>query len=224
MMFFYLDYEVQKRIVESLIFASEEPISIVNLTEILTSKIDFSSMNLQSNFQQSPPTNEIDFEKYFKKLIEDINQELRYTLRPYQIIFVAGGYTFATTEEYGKIISLLPSFRYKKRLSRAMLEVLTIIAYNQPITRPEIENIRGTNSAEVINSLLEKNLIKVVGRKNVPGKPHLFATTNDFLKLFGLGSLEELPKYNEIRTLVEERDKQEKIELKIDFNREDLES
>jgi len=101
-----------------------------------------------------------------------------------------------------------------------MLETLAIIAYQQPITKPEIEEIRGTNSSEIVNSLLEKNLIQIVGRKDSPGRPFLFGTTNEFLKLFGLNSLDELPNLNEIKSFVNEKNRAEGITLKIEFEQE----
>lgn len=208
------------RIVEAIIFASEEPISIENIYNNLNHlgiiELNFNAYNsveteLKIDINYTP-------DKYLLRVIELINEELNRSDRPYYIIKVAGGYTFATNEKYGRIVSLLPEFRNKKKLTKSQLETLSIIAYNQPITKSEIEKIRGVNSSEVVNSLLEKDLISILGRKNTLGKPLLYGTTNEFLKLFGLNNLEDLPKLNEIRNVIEEQNKSNLIEIKIDFN------
>lgn len=214
-----LNLGTQIRIVEAIIFASEEPISIENLLNNLN------NLNIaEFNFHTSHPI-ETEFgtnisnmpDAYLHQIIELINEELDRNDRPYRIVKVAGGYTFATNEKYGRIVSLLPTFRNKKKLTKSQLETLSIIAYNQPITKSEIEKIRGVNSSETVNSLLEKNLISIVGRKNTLGKPLLYGTTKEFLKLFGFNSLDDLPKLNEIRSVIEEQNKFNLIEIKIDF-------
>ena len=112
------------------------------------------------------------------------------------IVEVAGGWRMVTRPEFAAYISRLhPSQRI--RLSRGSLEVLAIIAYHQPITRPEIEQLRGVDSSAAIQSLLEHGLIQVVGYKETVGRPRLYATTQKFLELFGLRSLDELPPLRE---------------------------
>ncbi len=105
---------------------------------------------------------------------------------------LAGGYALATRSEYAEYIQALlePD---PQRLSRQAFEVLAIVAYKQPITRPEIDAVRGVNSSGVINSLIEKDLLRITGRAGAPGRPFLLATTNHFLAAFGLKSLEDLP-------------------------------
>jgi len=216
--FLKIDKDKQKQIVESLIFASEQPISIDEIIDILENKIDFSDLyDSSSNVQLLELSN---FEAYVLELINEINTELEETGRPYKIIKVANGFTFSTREEFGKIIGSLPHFRNKKRFTKAMLETLAIIAYKQPITKPEIEEIRGTNSSEIVNSLLERNLIKIVGRRDTIGRPFLYGTTIEFLKIFGMNDLSELPNLEEIRTLIEAQNKREELTLKIDFEEE----
>jgi len=216
--FFELDKEIQRRIVEVIIFASEEPIPLNKLTELIVSNSELSRLENTSTPNHQSESEHL--EQYILNLIDEIQKELEQTQRPYTIIEVAGGFTFATRPDYGKILSLLPSFRNKKRLTKAMLETLAIIAYRQPITKPEIEEIRGTNSSEIVNSLLDKNLIRIIGRKDTPGRPFLFATTNEFLKLFGLNSLDELPNLNEIKSFVNEKNRADEITLKIEFEQE----
>ncbi len=217
--FIKVSNEFLKRIIETVIFASTEPITISTIKEVLTKlKISKNSQeNLELKFDDSlsaveSTINGID-ERTIQKLIDEINDELVHTGRPYLIQKVAGGYTFVTCENFGKIISLLPNFRNQRKLTKSQLETLAIIAYNQPITKAEIEKIRGVNSSEIINSLLEKGLIEIVGRKETLGKPLLFGTTQEFLKIFGLNDLKELPKPEEITELT----KSNQPELRIDL-------
>ena len=104
------------------------------------------------------------------------------------------GYLFATKPEYAKYVGYLSSEKSKRRLSQAALETLAIIAYKQPITKPELESIRGVNSDYILNTLLEKNLIAIKGRAETIGRPLLYATTDEFLKYFGLNKLSDLAK------------------------------
>jgi len=132
------------------------------------------------------------------------------------IVEVAGGWRMVTRPEFAAYISrLYPPQRI--RLSRGSLEVLAIIAYHQPITRPEIEQLRGVDSSAAIQSLLEHGLIQVVGYKETVGRPRLYATTQKFLELFGLRSLDELPPLREwqeqaAKLLAESRNEESKEE------------
>jgi segregation and condensation protein B len=215
-----LNLATQMRIVEAIIFASEEPVSIENLHNNLNT-LSIVELNLHTSH---PVETEFEIgisntpESYLLQIIKLINEDLDKNDRPYRIVEVAEGYTFATNEKYGRIVSLLPAFRNKKKLTKSQLETLSIIAYNQPITKSEIEKVRGVNSSEVVNSLLEKNLITILGRKNTLGKPLLYGTTKEFLKLFGLNNLDDLPKLNEIKNIIEEQNKSKLIEIKIDFD------
>ncbi len=132
------------------------------------------------------------------------------------IVEVAGGWRMVTRPEFAAYISRLhPPQRI--RLSRGSLEVLAIIAYHQPITRPEIEQLRGVDSSAAIQSLLEHGLIQVVGYKETVGRPRLYATTQKFMELFGLRSLDELPPLREwqeqaAKLLAESRNEESKEE------------
>jgi len=108
------------------------------------------------------------------------------------VVCLAGGYALGTRPEYADYVETLlqPD---PQRLSRQALEVLAIVAYRQPITRPEVDSIRGVNSSGVVNSLLEKDLLKIAGRAKAPGRPFLLSTTATFLSAFGLRSLEDMP-------------------------------
>lgn len=214
--FLQLDRERQKQVLETLIFASEQPISIDTIVEIINNKLDLSEFQMKHKDVLYEEIN--NFEEYIVSLIEELNNDLETTNRPYKIMQIAGGYIFATRNEFGKILGSLPQFKHKKRFSKAMLETLAIIAYKQPITRPEIDEIRGTNSNEILNTLLERNLVKIVGRKETLGRPFMYGTTIEFLKTFGLNNLNELPNIEEIRTLIEAKNRREELTLKIDFD------
>jgi segregation and condensation protein B len=111
------------------------------------------------------------------------------------VVEVAGGYRLVTRPELAPVLVRLQRLRLKSRLSRAAVETLAIIAYRQPISRPEIEQLRGVNADAVVTALLERRLIRVVGRKVGPGRPILYGTTREFLEHFGLRDLGELPPF-----------------------------
>lgn len=116
---------------------------------------------------------------------------------------IAGGYQFRTSPRYAPFVRMLVQQKPTK-LSRAQLEVLSIIAYRQPVTRPEIDDVRGVDSGSALKLLLERNLIKIIGKKDDAGRPMLYGTTTDFLELFGLKSLRELPTLREFTELTQE--------------------
>ncbi|MFT3922462.1 MAG: SMC-Scp complex subunit ScpB [Myxococcales bacterium] len=119
---------------------------------------------------------------------------------------IAGGFQFRTSPRYAPFVRTLVQQKPTK-LSRAQLEVLAIIAYRQPITRPEIEDVRGVDSGSAIKVLLERNVLKIIGKKDEAGRPMLYGTTNEFLELFGLKSLRDLPTLKEFTELsAESRD------------------
>jgi len=124
------------------------------------------------------------------ELVEQLSERLEDT--GLQIVRLAGGFQLATRPRYADYVQRLRE-PTPERLSRQALETLAIIAYRQPITRPEIDQVRGVDSSGVINSLLEKGLIAITGRKQAPGRPFLLATTPQFLSTFGLHDLSELP-------------------------------
>lgn len=126
-------------------------------------------------------------------LLESLKDMYENSLRGITIINTAGRYKLATKKEYLEVYRKIYTGLNKMRLTNAALEVLAIVAYKQPITRAEIENIRGINSDNIIRRLLAMSLIKEVGRLDTPGRPILYGTTNEFLDYFKLSSLEELP-------------------------------
>ncbi|MFI3136794.1 MAG: SMC-Scp complex subunit ScpB [Methylococcaceae bacterium] len=169
-----------KRIVEALLFASDKPLSLKQLQAV------FSEL-------EQPSIQTLEY------AIADIIQN--YSDRPVELKAVASGYRFQVREEMSPWVARL--FEEKPpRYSRALLETLSIIAYRQPVTRGEIEDIRGVVvSSSIIRTLLEREWIKVVAHKEVPGRPALYATTHSFLDYFNLSSLVQLPTLKEIQTL-----------------------
>src|SRR5206468_7995967 len=120
------------------------------------------------------------------------------TNRAFRIVKVAGGYQFSTLPKFAYWLGRMVKERSKRKLSQAALESLAVIAYKQPVTKPEIEAIRGVNADYVLRSLMERNLVTIIGRAATPGRPLLYGTTREFLKHFGLNDLSELPKPREI--------------------------
>jgi segregation and condensation protein B len=130
----------------------------------------------------------------YSKAVELLNSEYRGTKRSFEIQNIAGGYQIYTLPKFQDYIERLWSARKKAGITRSAMEALAIIAYRQPVTRVEIDEIRGVNSDWVVQSLLERGLIKISGREHAPGRPILYSTTAEFLRYFGLNSLKDLPR------------------------------
>lgn len=128
----------------------------------------------------------------FREIIREMADEYLEPHRGIQILTLDGGYILGTKPEYAQVVGKLIK-PVGRRLSPAALETLAIIAYRQPLSRAEIEQIRGVKTDRVITTLLEKGIIKETGKKAAPGKPTLYGTTHEFLRIFGLSSLDELP-------------------------------
>ncbi len=136
----------------------------------------------------------LELKEILQEMILEYNNNIRGGL---QIVELDGGYLLCTRPAYSDILARMEKPQ-KKRLSAAALDTLAIVAYRQPVTRLEIEQIRGVKSDRIVNTLLEKGLIEEVGHKAVLGKPILYATTEEFLKVFGLTNLKELPDLEEL--------------------------
>ena len=166
-----------KPIFESLFFATDEPLNLKRLCEVLP-ETDADEMKTE-------------LEVWREGLAEDENRGL-------QLIEVAGGYLLATKPEHNEVVERLLERKKKRALSQAALETLAVIAYRQPVTRAEIEAVRGVNVDSMVHTLLQRRLIKLSGRKDVPGHPFLYRTTKHFLHHFGLRNLKELPRIDEL--------------------------
>jgi segregation and condensation protein B len=180
-----------KSIVESLIFSSDEPLPE---SEIIRTIKGIDGEDIEINSQ------------LLSDIVDEINSEYQNSERSFRIVKIAGGYLFATREEYAKYIGFLSTEKSKRRLSQAALETLAIIAYKQPITKPEIESIRGVNSDYILASLLDKKLVTISGRAETIGRPLLYSTTKEFLIYFGLNSIQDLPKPREIEEIMQDED------------------
>lgn len=182
---------IYKNIIEALIFSSDEPLTNSEIIKAIKG-IDGEDAEITAEDINSA--------------IDLLNQEYEATSRAVKIVKIAGGYLFATREEFAKYIGYLSSEKTKRRLSQAALETLAIIAYKQPITKPELESIRGVNSDYILSTLLDKKLITISGRAETIGRPLLYTTTDEFLKYFGLNSLSDLPKPREIEEIMQDED------------------
>ncbi len=180
-----------KPLIEAFILASETPVKPKELSLYLEKLA--SNREFQNEFGSIDPSYK-NITKLLKELQEhyDRNPDTGIMLRK-----IAGGYLFSTKKEYGSWIANLFSLKNARRLSRPLMETLAIIAYKQPVTKVEIEEIRGVDSAYAVHKLLENELIRVAGRSDAPGRPLLYKTSDKFLQLIGLNSLDELPKPKE---------------------------
>ena len=165
--------------VEALLFVSEEPLSFDRMAEAL----------------------EGTEREAVRRALEELRIQYLNENRGLQIIEIAGGYQLCTKNAFADSIKRLLEKRRKRTLSGPALETLAIIAYKQPITRAEIEEVRGVDTGGILRTLLEKNLIKIAGKKDVPGKPLLYSTTPKFLALFGLKNLKDLPALEDIQQI-----------------------
>ena len=182
---------IYNSVIEALIFASEDSISASELIKAIKG-IDGEDIQISSS----------DIEN----CVEELNAKYETENLSVKIIKISNGFLFATKPEYANYVGYLSSEKSKRRLSQAALETLAIIAYKQPITKPEIESIRGVNSDYMLNTLLEKDLITISGRAETIGRPLLYVTTNEFLKYFGLNNIGDLPKPREIDEIMQDED------------------
>ena len=171
--------------VEALIFASDRPLTAMDLTELANNAFGF--MDEKVTMEQ------------VQTAIDGIVEKYSSNFYPFTVKESGGGLQFLTKKDFHKTVAQLNGEKFLKRLSTAALETLAIIAYKQPITKSEIEAIRGVNCDYSIQKLLEKELIMITGRnENLPGKPLLYVTSKTFMDYFGLNSTDDLPKLKEI--------------------------
>lgn len=175
-----MNIEKIRSIIEAIIFASEQPVTLDQLAQSVDS-VDKQELGV---------------------LLEQLVIDWRGAGRSFHLVEVAGGWQFRTKAEYGPYVQRMAHDRPTK-LSRSSLETLAVIAYKQPITRPEIEDLRGVDSGAVVKNLLDRNLIKIVGKKDAPGKPMVYGTTARFLEVFSLRDLGSLPSLRDLKDLEE---------------------
>lgn len=170
-----------KGIVEALLFASGEPLSVDRLVGVVEGA--------------SRPE--------IKEVLQSLQFDYASADRGLQLVEVAGGYQITTRPDCAPWIRRLERAKAGAKLSRSAMETLAIIAYKQPLVRAEIEQIRGVDTAGVLRTLLDRRLIRIVGRKDVPGRPIMYGTTRQFLQAFGLKDLADLPALRDIKDLKE---------------------
>lgn len=186
-------------LIETLLFIWHAPLSLEEIESLLQ------TVQLETD----PPLNQ--------ENIKAVISQLQVKYESEQFIFtieqIDEGYQLLTKPQFSEPLIELLNIQNAKRLSRALMETLAIIAYRQPVTKSEIEAIRGVDCTYAIEKLMERELIEVVGRSDLPGKPLLFGTSQKFMTFFGLNSLNDLPKFNEIY--------EEEVVLEVDEGRED---
>lgn len=178
-----MNIKEMKSIVESLLFVSGDLLPLSKIADVL--EIDKTTA-----------------EKIMYAIMDDYNN----SDHGIHIIKIDNGYQLCSNPENFSYVTRLVDAKKPQPMSPALLEVLSIIAYNQPITKSTIEQIRGVASDYLVNKLIDRNLVEECGRLNAPGKPILFKTTDEFLRQFGLGSLTELPNFNSLSGSLEEKD------------------
>lgn len=169
-----------KAIVESLLFASDTPLTVDKIKSVL----------------------ETEDRKTIREALTSLAEEYESAKRGFFLTEVAGGFQFRTRPEYRQWVRRLKETR-PARLSKAALETLAIVAYKQPVLRSDVEYLRGVDSGGTLRTLLERSLIRVMGRKDLPGRPMIYGTTKQFLELFDFKDLNELPTLKELTDLGE---------------------
>jgi segregation and condensation protein B len=180
-----------KSLIEALIFAAQDPLAVKQIQAMY----EYRGLNGESRGIEP---------EEITRIVEELNGEYAASGKPYRIVQIAGGYQFATLLEYAEWLGKLYKEQARRKLSPSSIETLAIIAYKQPITKPEIESIRGVNCDYVLKTLLEKELATIVGRATTVGRPLLYGTTKEFLKHFGLNDVTDLPRPREIEEILGE--------------------
>jgi segregation and condensation protein B len=192
-----------KRELEALLFATDSPLTVARLKKIFP----------------GVETSE------FKQALDDLTEEYVASGHAFTVVEFGGGWQIATKPEFSPIVEKMLKTRRFTRLSKAGLEVLAIIAYRQPLTRLEVDDIRGVNSSGAISTLTERNLIAVVGRSQAVGNPLLYGTTREFLNHLGLKALGQLPDLPDIEGVMDDRDELKEFASQVgrDLTDEELE-
>jgi segregation and condensation protein B len=171
--------------IEALVFASDKPLTSIEITELINNAFAF----MEDKISQEMVENSLE-----EIVVKYNNEDF-----PFEVKLSGGGWQFLTKKDYHKTVAQLNGDKFLKRLSAASLETLAIIAYKQPITKGEIEAIRGVNSDYTVQKLLEKELVIISGRnEKMPGQPLIYSTSKNFMDYFGINSADDLPKIREV--------------------------
>jgi segregation and condensation protein B len=171
--------------IEALIFASDKPLAPFEITELINNAFGFMEDKIEAE----------QIDAALEGIVEKYNSEFY----PFEVRQSGGGWQFLTKKEFHKTVAQINGDKFLKRLSAATLETLAIVAYKQPITKGEIESIRGVNSDYSVQKLLEKELVIISGRnEKMPGHPLIYATSKNFMDYFGINSADDLPKIKEV--------------------------
>jgi len=187
-----LSESVIREIVESILFVADTPLSFDRLANILE---------------------EFDRDE-IRRAIDAITADCNSQRRGMELVLVAGGYQFRSRPEYADYIRRLKKVK-PARFSPSALETLAIVAYRQPVTRGEVEYLRGVDSGGILKSLLDRKLIKIIGKKDIPGKPLIYGTTREFMETFNLKDLASLPTLREIEELADTDSDFEQVPLPL---------
>ena len=171
--------------IEALVFASDKPLNNVELRELINTALGF--------IEDQATTDQVD------AALRGIQEKYASEFYAFEMVESGGGWQFLTKKEYHKTVAQLNADKYLRKLSTASLETLSIIAYKQPVTKSEIEHIRGVNCDYAVQKLLEKDLILIAGRnEDSVGKPLIYVTSKSFMDYFGINSPKDLPQINEV--------------------------
>lgn len=186
-----------KYILESVLFSAQKPLRPSELRDILAAAAEHDEADATAKSLAKFKEGQL------AAVLEQLAQEHEAAARSYRLVCVAGAWQFVTQPEFAQWVRALVGIKARPpRLSQPALETLAIIAYRQPITRAEVEQIRGVNVDGTMQTIMERGLVEAVGRAEVIGRPHTYGTTALFLEYFGLRSLEDLPAADELRKLV----------------------
>lgn len=201
-----MDFENIKKIVEVLIFSSDRPLTLKQMKDIIN--------------QEKAETGVVADIRSIEKAANELVEKYSSGEYSFNLIQLAGAYRFATKRDYAPWLAKLNKEKLKRRLSQSALETLAIIAYNQPITKSEIEAVRGVNVDYIIGSLLEKDLITIKGRAEVVGRPMLYGTTDNLLEYLGVNSIGDLPHLKAIEEIIKSGPPDGVTQSDIDFYEE----
>jgi segregation and condensation protein B len=196
----FIDGTRLSSVIEAFIFTSPEPIHAGKICDLIRQG--------EENLELEPEA--------ITNFVEKLNDRYEQDGRSFFIKQIAGGYTFATKSQLSPWLNIFQHEDAYRKLSQSAIETLAIVAYKQPITKPETDNIRGVDSGYMLRQLLEKNLINVSGRLDAPGRPLLYKTTDHFLKHFGMNDIVELPKPREIDEILKDDDMREHRQFLLD--------